>query len=131
MRQDAGYIYILRTDAVGTPATAAYRTPPRRVMRACMRKIGLLTRPCCAVLGTMAPITEEVAVIPFGLPCRQTGSGISRRGPARSAACAIRSDRNAGALVRLPHASRAGRVRRADPGRPGSLHGASIRREGS
>ncbi len=25
MRQGSGYIYILRTDAVGTPATAAYR----------------------------------------------------------------------------------------------------------
>jgi hypothetical protein len=25
MRQDAGYLYILRTDAVRTPATAAYR----------------------------------------------------------------------------------------------------------
>jgi hypothetical protein len=25
MRQDAGYLYLLRTDAVRTPATAAYR----------------------------------------------------------------------------------------------------------
>src|SRR5713226_9134936 len=30
-------------------------------MRAGMREIGPLTRPCRAVLGTMAPITEKVA----------------------------------------------------------------------
>src|SRR5713226_5051890 len=49
-------------------------------MRACMREIGLLTRPCRGVLGTMTLITEEVLVIPFGLPYRQTGSGLRGEG---------------------------------------------------